>query len=800
MKIKTNIVTLLAVLAILGSLVAIVAVPAGAVTLGFAVTMSPVTAYANAQTGYTIGPFTTANAISAGGTITITFPAGTVMPGGIAKGYVTWTGADGTAPLWVTLDPDPSVSGTSVIIQIPSSATAAQRAAGSHKVVISQTAGIKNPALSKSTLDVEPYKITVTTSAGGEMLAPSAAYAIEDYVSFTPLSGAFGLPVTVTGGGFSPGSSVTIGGGAMGAGDVGSDGKFSATCAAVSALAITAADGTGRTATSPTNFNLLPTLIVGPPISGNVGTTVYLTGRHFTPGGNIAALASATFGGLALPALSTSGTGTSQIGVLFTDLDADGFADDFNAYFLVPAFQNAGLTTIAITDSGAKVGTAQFTVNPRILELGPVTGAPGITVTVSGSGFAASATGGTITLQQGIGVLPGISIATDGNGAFTQVITIPSTAIAGALPITVAIAGCNKTVTFAVTGNVLNLSSSSGPKGSYVTIWGSGMTPSGTITSLKIGTVTLLYTGAITIDSAGNIQAVTAVIPAGAGWGSQIISAIDNGTPFKTATATYTVAQPSIEISPPDGYMGDMVTIKGTGWLPGARGMVIIRVPSALAPTIATPGDDGSFTAAVSIPVTGVVGPRAVTITAEDSILQTAPSKTFMVKSASISVDPPVQVALKTVTVTGLGFTPQSPVSGVTIIGADVPTTPELVVTDAVGKFTCTFVVPGLVGVKTIGATVLTDTRTTFLTITPAPVTVGVQTANISSKLVIIWGYSGGTWQMYDPADPAGSALITLTSTNGYWIQVSADCTLVYGGFSKALSSAAPGWTLVGWP
>jgi len=811
MRIKTNIVTLLAVLAILGSLVAIAAAPAGAVTAVFPVQLTP-SANANAGSDYTIGNFQTSVAIPAGGSIYITFPAGTVMPSTstIAKAYVTWTGADGTNVAWATTDPDPVVSGLQIVIKAPAGATGAQLAAGPHKVVISASAGIKNPPLSKAISDiVEPYKIKVNTSAAGETEALSAAYAIEDYVAFTPASGAYGSYVTVTGGGFSPGSGVTItnGGFPSGAGDVGSDGKFSATCAAIVANTFVATDGTGRTATSLIAFNLLPTLIVGPPISGNVGTTttVYLTGRHFTPGGNIPALASATFGGIALGALYVSGTTASQIGATFIDLDADGAFDDFDAYFTVPACQNAGLTEIKITDNAGKTGTGSFTVNARTLGLGPVTGAPGISVTVTGSGFAASATGGMIILGQSL-TETWTGIATDGNGAFVQVITIPAAAIAGALPVTFVIAGCTKTAIFAVTGNVLNLSSTSGPRGSYVTIWGSGMTPSTTatprfITSLQIGTVSLIWTGAITIDSAGNIQAVTATIPPNAGWGLGIITAKDNGIPFKTATATYTVQQPSIVIDPSEGYMGDMVTITGTGWLPGARGMVTIKqIPPALGDTITNPGDDGSFIARVAIPTTGGVGPRAVAINAGDSTTwgNTAPGKTFMVKSASISVEPLSQAATKTVTVTGLGFTPQSPVSALTIAGADVPTTPDLVVTDAVGKFTCTFVVPGLIGVKTIGATVLNDSRTTFLTITEAPVTVGVQTANISSKLVRIWGFSGGTWYMYDPATPTISDLITLESTNGYWIKVSADCTLIYGGFSKALSSSD--WNNIGWP
>jgi len=89
-------------------------------------------------------------------------------------------------------------------------------------------------------------------------------------------------------------------------------------------------------------------------------------------------------------------------------------------------------------------------------------------------------------------------------------------------------------------------------------------------------------------------------------------------------------------------------------------------------------------------------------------------------------------------------------------------------------------------------------TASTFFTITLAAVSVETQTASISGKLVRIWGYTDGTWHMYDPATPALNDLPALQSTDGYWFKVSEGCTLVYGGFSKVLS--ASDWTLVGWP
>jgi hypothetical protein len=146
------------------------------------------------------------------------------------------------------------------------------------------------------------------------------------------------------------------------------------------------------------------------------------------------------------------------------------------------------------------------------------------------------------------------------------------------------------------------------------------------------------------------------------------------------------------------------------------------------------------------------------------------------------------------VTVTGSGF---AAYTAITVkIGTYAFQAQPL--SDIYGAFTYTFTVPGVApGSQSISATDATSTASAFFVVKVAPATTQSQTASIASQLVRVWGYSGGTWYMYDPADAAGSNLATLTSGNGYWINVNADCTLVYGGFHKALSA---GWNLIGWP
>ncbi|GAG39993.1 unnamed protein product [marine sediment metagenome] len=93
--------------------------------------------------------------------------------------------------------------------------------------------------------------------------------------------------------------------------------------------------------------------------------------------------------------------------------------------------------------------------------------------------------------------------------------------------------------------------------------------------------------------------------------------------------------------------------------------------------------------------------------------------------------------------------------------------------------------------VTIVGVTVSAD-----FTVTAAAPTVAGAVTSISAELVRMWGYAAGQWQMYDPADTAGSDLASLVAGRGYWVKVDADITLIYGGNSYSLTA---GWNLIGW-
>jgi hypothetical protein len=455
----------------------------------------------------------------------------------------------------------------------------------------------------------------------------------------------------------------------------------------------------------------------------------------------------------------------------------------------------------------------------------PASGGAGEYVTVTGTGFAASQTAGAFTFSQA-GLSTTTTFSTDGSGGFAQTLQIPAGAVSGSLAVTSTIAGTAKAAYYTVTDRPLVLSKASGPKGTLLTVAAAGMSasgevdPNGQVTnvtgsngSLTIGGVNMLANNAattgdysavgISIDSGGNMATTTVAIPTGSGLGDQLMIAqsyITGPTIGTAAAATFNVTKPTFAINPSSGYMGDTVSITGAGWVPGSRGVVTIGCTGCTSLTT-NPAADGTIQASIAIPTTGGVGPRVITFTAADNMVNTAVSQTFTVVRPELTVDPTTAAALDTVTVSGQGFTPSSPVTSVTIAGATVTTTPATPITDVLGSFDLTFVVPGLTGVQTISASVLTDTRTTFLTITEAAATVAGALANISNELVIVWYYNSasGDWQLYDPADPIGSDLTSLTDGEGYWIKVTEAVTIVYLGKVRNIAPDAGGWDMFGW-
>ena len=789
--------------------------PAQTFTNAFTVTnavnsVTPNPATASDQATYTINVTTTAT-YSVGDTITITFPLGTGLPSTISKTYVTIAGAG-----FAVGEPQPVVNTVArqVIITVGNTTQATAMSAATFDIVIAQGVGITNPAIAKTAAS-GAYPVSVSTSREG-LLGTLAGYEVLPSYIISPTRAVRLQPVTVSGKGWTPLASIAVplGGVLSGSGTALADGTFSFVAWPVMTGALTIIDGAGQTQAAPwvgtvtqPTFTLLPKISLSP-ATANVGSTVTLTGFDFTGGGTIIA-----------GAVTLRGAAWSVAPYVLATVDSWGAGlDDIpvGTTLVIPRNQTPGATTVVVTDDGPDgiagnaddlSGTATLTVNTPTVTINPASGPPGTQVIITGTNFGATDTiglgAGSVTVGGAALPLPVVGITVDASGGWVLSGTIP----AGAAPGMNALVALTDSFTsantgFTVSNRVLTLSPDSGPVGTRVSIGGANMstptTPGGPLPGghhqINLNLATFAgaawnTTAAIPIDSLGNISPTTLVVP-GAGTGAQTVAATDTGGAI--ASGTFTVTQPTISLDKTMGYRGDTITLTGSGWLPGSLGLATITFAGATILT-ATPDANGDITALFVVPAAAA---GVSLVGARDIPVNIAASQTFTLLPTAIIVDPTSGPVSTTVSITGVGFQPQTGVTTLSIGGASImPRTP--IVTDTTGGFTATFTVPGLAQVaQTVSVTVAGLTATTAFTISIAPPSVAGATAGISAQLVRVWGYAAGAWEMYDPADVPGSDLASLTPGRGYWVKVTEDVRLLFAANSYDLTG---GWNLIGW-
>jgi hypothetical protein len=614
----------------------------------------------------------------------------------------------------------------------------------------------------------------VVTLTGVLAVAPVLAQA----APLTPNEGPVGQSVTVTATGFAGESilSAKFDGAAMTTApavvetSVGGAATFAVLIPTATAGAhfVTISDGVNSVNVP---FTIIPKVRISP-IKGPVGTAVTVTGSGFAAGYTV----SVKIGGTSLGSALSDSTGAVTVTGAVPTLDAG--AQDVTGQDL------AGYSTSVATK-------ATFTVTPTLI-LTPVTGLGGSYASVSGSGFEA---GDTVSMFfAGVPWLDPASapytFAADVDGKIGPAnLVVPAAAGAGTTEVKAEDESANTaTANFAVTSRPLTITPNSGPMGTRVMITGSNMTPDGTIAigALMIGGNTW-NTAEITIDTGGVIAPTTLVVLPGLTYGANLVTATDNMS--LTSAGVFTVVRPTLTVTPATGPKGATVTITGAGWVPNKP----VTISFALEPWPVYADANGNIAAALQVPATAGTGANPVS--ASDGALgNAAAAAAFVVPGASIAVTPTEGQQGTAITITGTGF---QGYSGITIqIGAySFPTTP---LTSALGAFTFNSTIPGVApGSQVVqAADGVGATATTFFIVKQAPETVETALAGIMDKLVIVWDYAAGDWLFYDPSDVAGSDLAGLSSGTGYWLKVSEDCTLIYGGHSYSLTA---GWNNIGW-
>jgi len=563
-------------------------------------------------------------------------------------------------------------------------------------------------------------------------------------------------------------------------------------------LAITATDGSGRNAAT-TAVSVLPVLSVSP-ASGNIGSAISITGKDF-----VGTPTSITVGGMTV----------SAVGLTKSDVDNDGFVDDFRFATNVPIGLTDGDKVVQVIDNGATgspSATATVSVASHAVTVDPASGAAGASIVLAGTGWPPSCTTG------GAGVnAPGMllfayssskqapigdgAVETDGTGAFTETATVPADATPGMTAIICMFGAYPNSSTalayFTVTANVLNVSPASGPKGTKVTVGGGGLTASSTIAIglMRFGGVAW-NTAAIACDTQGNITPTTLTVANTAAEGVNNITATDAAG--LTAANVFEVTKPTCELDVIQAYRGQLVTATGSGWMPGVLGLVTISLGGTIM-NVVQPDGDGNIWKQFQVPSNLGVGTTAA-YTAVDNYTNASMAGTLTIPNPKLTVDPESGPVGTTITISGEGFLPLTALAAVTMTGvALLPA--GTVLTDSVGSFTATATVPGLsAGGQGVSATA-NETASTSFTISAAAAAAATPElgfATISDYLDIAWAFDSTTqqWTVYDPSEGAPSTLTVLAVGDGYWIQVAEDCTLTYGANTYNLTA---GWNLKGW-
>lgn len=790
---KYKLFSVLIILAMVASISLITAAPALAQTSAASVGVAQTTTKAGQTSGYTVS-VTTTTALSANDDVVIIFPAGTTVPDSIYYGNVTVNGEPVSSG-------DVGVDGNTVTVTIPDAINAGSVAA----VNFSQNAGVKNPTVANSAADNTQYRITASTTTD---ITPvqSGTYAVTTWLVASTYELPFFGSTTVTGAGFKPGFEVTstsTSGGALPApAAVGSDGTFSSVAFGSGlGLPIAVQDGSGRSATTALSVTVLPRVSLTPD-SGNVGSTVVV---KVLDTGTPTALKLAGNNWTPLTPLPTS---TTQL----TDLDADGVSDDFQVAAQIPSGMAAGAKEVTYTNQGGGTAKATFTVSARAAVIDPGSGAPGSTAIVSGTGFPPNATSGVvmIILDVAQGQTPTIHSAPvqcDGNGSFTVPVTIPQTAKPGVYGITAAFGANTASTSFTVTATQLAVQPASGPLGTNFTISG-GQNMIGTTGTVSINGTNLASPTPTITQPAGVMTPATISATTGnsfvVGYNSVKVTST-SGSSSTEAAGLFEVTKPTCTVNVDEVARGGSVVFQGEGWLPGQSGMVTITLTytggATTRVTYATPSADGSIYASMSIP-TNATANQTATFSATDPYGNTCLTGTLKISQGKITLEPESGPIGTVVTVSGVGFPPQQGITSLTMNG--IPVILGLsVLTDASGAFETTFTVPGFeASGYPVSATISGETASAAFQVTPGDagaVVPATAFSTITDCIVIAWTFDAGTqgWQKYDPAPGATSDMASMVSLQGYWIQVSADCTLTYGNNTWDLKA---GWNLIGWP
>ena len=523
MKTKQRILSVLMILALAASMVAVVAAPAGAITTPTKPTIASGEAVIGVASDYTAMSFTTGKALAAADIITWTFPSGTKLPAASMTGEGAHAFTNGLTDNILIL---------TAAAAIPAGTTFTIASDGTNKVTNPTTPGSKTYTVGTST------ETTAVTSASYTI----KGIKVTGGASSTPTKAASGTTMTITGAGYTAGQSLDVLRGAtvIASTTVESDGTFTTTFSQSAAGNIAAIDG-AAVAYNVVAVTMAPSISLSAS-SGLVGSTTKITGKNFTAFNNDTLT------------VTVAGIAVAQSPITLTDA-----ATTFTSLSVTIPPSTGGVKQVLVTVTGStETAKANFTASPQVLTLDPTTSTKGSTVTASLTGFKASET---VTISgMGIGILNAVKVGTDGAGSITFEVpsgaTSSSTGASNTITATGGTSTAADTATLKVTSGLMAIDPIKGAVGTSVTITGTGMDANSVFTVIwrdATGDDQVLSTASS--NSTGGLTA-TVEIPAatvGAGTLRLYKGAVD------TTNKTFTVTVSSVVVPVSDA----LATISG---------------------------------------------------------------------------------------------------------------------------------------------------------------------------------------------------------------------------------------------
>lgn len=773
------------VLALLAGLIGVTAAPAGAVTAGFAVTVTPASAGRTAVYDIT---FVSAVALANTDTVTITFPTGTTIPaGGVGTSVLIGTAAFGANPAATTL-----VGTTGLRTMVITCPAGMDAGVLDGNVSGGVDANIIDPAW--------PINIRFLAAAGiVNPVTPSGANPAGvntthqlTAVTSTDLAGALSAAYAIAGFGVTVFPNL-VGGATSGYTIVHQVGQIGAATylPGTSTLTFTFPSGITLPATISRNTVTLIHSGVGAdigypptdPVVDTINRTVQVT----------------------IPATRLDGT-TAYTAPAANETITTTFSQSAGIVNPKTATSAAGRVTTMTVAGSYNGGTeaAATSVNLtyiRQLVRSPTSGARGSTTTLTGQGYQASS-GINFTL---LGVNVG-STSSDTNGTFTATVAAnvpPFAAGANAITATDGYGGA-VAATFTLNPSIV-LSSASGSAGSTVTITPRDFPANATfnVNSVTIGGLgggaNAVQTAPVPSTGAAFVYTLPPIVPLGA----QTIIVTDSVN-TTTTTATFTVTGRPVTLSPNTTSSGASVTLQGSGFTAGS-GVYNVPIGSGIPANAITlqavlwntgvgtiPGNiptdaNGNFVVSLPVGGTGLAAIENLTpgvpltvLVADNSGLQG--TTTFTLKQEAITTSPATSGRGTSVVVQGTNFrvNGQATVNYVTAAGAVLGTTTAS--TDGGGSFTASLTVPLAAGVGATNTITATDTTNANITasathsLPPSAVTANPTTVSAGSTMTV-----AGT------GFPAYSAVAVLTIGGVNALPIPAPSTDASGNFSVSV-------------